>query len=53
MIILNKTVNLKPGDRGAVALEVQRKMDEKGYSPGKLDDIYGEDMKNYFIYYGM
>lgn len=44
-------VTLKPGDRGADVLEVQRKMKEKGYYPGKLDGIYGEGMKKYVMKY--
>lgn len=40
---------LKPGDRGAAVLEVQRKMKEKGYYPGKPDGIYGEVMKKYVM----
>jgi hypothetical protein len=42
-------VTLKPGDRGADVLEVQRKMKEKDYYPGNLDGIYGEGMKQYVI----
>ncbi len=42
-------VTLKPGDRGADVLEVQRKMKEKGYYPENLDGIYGEGMKQYVI----
>lgn len=42
-------VTLKPGDRGAAVLEVQRKMKEKGYYPGKPDGIYGEGMKKYVM----
>ncbi|MDR3594669.1 MAG: L,D-transpeptidase family protein [Clostridium sp.] len=42
-------VTLEPGDRGADVLEVQRKMKEKGYYPGKLDGIYGEGMKQYVM----
>lgn len=42
-------VTLKPGDRGADVLEVQRKMKEKGYYPENLDGIYGESMKHYVI----
>lgn len=30
-------------------MEVQRKMKEKGYYPGKLDGIYGEGMKQYIM----
>lgn len=45
----NGLVTLKPGDRGADVLEVQRKMKEKGYYPGKLDGIYGEGMKQYVM----
>jgi hypothetical protein len=40
---------LKPGDRGAAILEVQRKMKDKGYYPGALDGIYGEGMKKYVM----
>lgn len=42
-------VTLKPGDRSAAVLEVQRKMKEKGYYPGKPDGIYGEGMKQYVM----
>ena len=42
-------VTLKEGDRGADVFEVQRKMKEKGYYPGKLDGIYGEGMKQYVL----
>ena len=42
-------ITLKPGDRGAAVLEVQRKMKEKGYYPGDLDGIYGEGMKQYVL----
>ena len=42
-------VTLKPGDRGAAVLEVQRKMKEKGYYPGKPDGIYGEEMKRHVM----
>lgn len=45
----NELVTLRPGDRGADVLEVQRKLQEKGYYPGKLDGIYGEEMKQYVI----
>ena len=44
-------VTLKPGDRGADVLEIQRKMKENGYYPGKLDGIYGEGMKEYVMKY--
>lgn len=44
-------ITLKPGDRGASVLEIQRKMKEKGYYPGKLDGIYGEGMKQYVMKY--
>ena len=42
-------VTLKPGDRGAAVLEVQRKMKDKGYYLAKPDGIYGEAMKRYVI----
>lgn len=40
---------LKPGDRGAVVLEVQRKLKDKGYYSGDLDGIYGDGMKEHVI----
>ena len=42
-------IRLKPGDRGAAVLEVQRKLKEKGYYFGDLDGIYGEGMKKCVI----
>ncbi len=45
----NGLVILEPGNRGAGVLEVQRKMQEKGYYPGKLDGVYGEGMKQYVM----
>ncbi len=45
----NGLKTLKPGNRGSAILEVQRKMKEKGYYPGDLDGIYGDDMKQYVI----
>ncbi|WP_027624090.1 L,D-transpeptidase family protein [Clostridium lundense] len=45
----NKFRNLKPGDRGADVLEVQRTLQEKGYYLGKLDGVYGENMKSEVI----
>lgn len=36
---------LKPGDRGADVLEVQKRLSQKGYYQGPLDGIYGEGMK--------
>lgn len=42
-------VTLRPGDRGADVLEIQRKMKEKGYYQGNIDGIYGEGMKSYVM----
>ena len=36
---------LKPGDRGSDVLEVQKRLQLKGYYEGSLDGIYGEVMK--------
>lgn len=36
---------LKPGDRGADVLEVQKRLSQKGYYESTLDGIYGEGMK--------
>ncbi|NLV89270.1 MAG: L,D-transpeptidase family protein [Tissierellia bacterium] len=36
---------LKPGDRGSDVLEVQKRLQQKGYYEGSLDGIYGEVMK--------
>lgn len=36
---------LKPGDRGSDVLEVQKRLQQKGYYEGSLDGIYGEGMK--------
>jgi hypothetical protein len=41
--------NLAPGDRGADVYEVQIKLKLKGYYQGKLDGIYGENMKKEVI----
>lgn len=37
--------NLRPGDRGADVLEVQKRLNAKGYYEGAFDGIYGEGMK--------
>ncbi len=42
---------LKPGDRGADVLEVQKRLGQKGYYEGALDGIYGEGMKVSLIKY--
>ncbi len=42
---------LRPGDRGADVLEVQRRLAQKGYYEGSLDGIYGEGMKASLIRY--
>lgn len=36
---------LKPGDRGADVLEVQRLLKVKGYYSGSIDGVYGDGMK--------
>lgn len=41
--------NLEPGDRGADVFEVQRKLKNNGYFPGKPDGAYGEVMKGEVI----
>lgn len=40
---------LKPGDRGADVLEVQKRLGQKGYFKSKADGIYGELMKEALI----
>lgn len=40
---------LKPGDRGSAVYEVQKKMKDRGYYPGHVDGIYGENMKKYVL----
>ncbi|WP_338031204.1 L,D-transpeptidase family protein [Clostridium paridis] len=42
---------LKPGDRGADVLEIQRILKEKGYYFGKVDGVYGETMKKSIMEY--
>ncbi len=44
-LFTNEFRTLSPGDRGADVYEVQRRLNERGYYTGKLDGIYGEDMK--------
>ena len=36
---------LKPGDRGADILEVQKRLNQQGFYLGEFDGIYGENMK--------
>lgn len=36
---------LKPGDRGSDVLEVQKRLNQKGFYLGEFDGIYGENMK--------
>ena len=43
--------NLCPGDRGADVLEVQKRLQIKGYYTGAIDGIYGEGMKQSLIKY--
>ncbi|WP_353094108.1 L,D-transpeptidase family protein [Tissierella praeacuta] len=43
--------DLRPGDRGADVLEVQKRLAERGYYDGSLDGIYGEGMKSSLIKY--
>lgn len=40
---------LRPGDRGADVLEIQKRLSMKSYYKGDLDGIYGEDMKKGLI----
>lgn len=42
---------LKPGDRGADVLEIQRILNMKGYYFGKVDGVYGESMKKSIMEY--
>lgn len=42
---------LRPGDRGADVLEVQKRLLQRGYYNGSLDGIYGEGMKASLINY--
>ncbi|MFA5575857.1 MAG: L,D-transpeptidase family protein [Tissierellaceae bacterium] len=42
---------LRPGDRGADVLEVQKRLKQNGYYQGDLDGIYGEGMKSALIAY--
>lgn len=43
--------SLRPGDRGADVLEVQKRLFLQGYYNGSLDGIYGEGMKANLIEY--
>lgn len=40
---------LRPGDRGADVLEVQKRLLKKGFYKESLDGIYGENMKKGLI----
>ncbi len=40
---------LKPGDRGADVMEVQKRLKRKGYYYGNIDGVYGDSMK-YALY---
>lgn len=42
---------LRPGDRGADVMEVQKRLKFKGYYLGNLDGVYGEGMKQSLIKY--
>ncbi len=42
---------LRPGDIGADVLEVQKRLNQKGYYMDSLDGIYGENMKKALIAY--
>lgn len=42
---------LRPGDRGADVLEVQKRLAQKGYYEDSLDGIYGENMKRSLLRY--
>lgn len=41
--------DLRPGDRGADVLEVQKRLASLGYYEGALDGVYGENMKKALI----
>ena len=43
--------NLRPGDRGADVMEVQKRLKIKGYYLDSIDGIYGEGMKRSLIKY--
>ena len=43
--------NLKPGDKGADVLDIQKRLKDRGYYFGKLDGIYGDVMKKAIIKY--
>lgn len=45
----NEFRTLIPGDRGADVFEVQRGLKHRGYYPGALDGVYGENMKSEVI----
>lgn len=40
---------LRPGDRGADVLEVQKRLNQEGFYLGEFDGIYGEEMKKALI----
>ncbi len=42
---------LRPGDRGADVMEVQKRLKIRGYYQGDIDGIYGEGMKQSLIKY--
>lgn len=42
---------LRPGDRGADVLEVQKRLNQRGYYQSNLDGIYGEVMKSSLLSY--
>ncbi|MEL5864205.1 L,D-transpeptidase family protein [Clostridium cochlearium] len=48
-LLWNNFRTLKPGDKGADVLEVQRVLKDRGYYPGKLDGIYGVGMKSIIL----
>ena len=43
--------DLRPGDRGADVMEVQKRLKLRGYYEGSIDGIYGEGMKQSLIQY--
>ncbi len=47
----NEFRTLRPGDRGADVLEVQKRLSQKGYYKSDLDGIYGELMKTSLLIY--
>ena len=47
----NSFRNLRPGDRGADVMEIQKRLFQEGYYTGTFDGIYGEGMKASLLKY--